>query len=89
MTNANGRSSKRYVQDNRRIRDTLPHLCSWCGEWIDVELPTTHAMSWTTDHTVALADGGSLYGERTLMHRSCNTKKERERRRKIITTEDW
>jgi hypothetical protein len=86
------------VRNNRALRDSLPPYCSWCGEWIDVTLPRTHPMSWTSDHTVALADGGDLYGERTPAHRSCNSKKERARleglaqrddRAPIRTTENW
>jgi hypothetical protein len=75
----NARGHRRYVENNRRLRDSLPPVCSWCGDPVDVTLPPTDPMSWTTDHTVALADGGDLYGERTLCHRRCNSKKERAR----------
>lgn len=66
----------------RRTRDEdLP--CGWgsthgwgCGEHIDTELPTTHAMSFTADHDDALANGGRLVGQLLVpMHRRCNSRK--------------
>lgn len=86
------RGHRRYVTNNRRLRDTLPPICTWCGHWIDYSLPNTDPMGWTTDHTVPLIEGGDLFGDRTLMHRRCNTIKENERRAaqpKLQTTRDW
>jgi hypothetical protein len=95
MANANGRNNRRYVRDNRALRDREPPYCTWppCGELIDMSLPPTHPMSWTTDHTVGLAEGGDLFGPRTLMHRRCNSAKEAGRQqaqpRALRTTEEW
>lgn len=88
------RGTRRYAKNNHRLRDTLPPICSWCGEWIDISLPHTNPMSWTTDHTVALADGGDLYGPRTMCHRKCNSQKERARLEgtpaaPLHTSRDW
>jgi hypothetical protein len=88
---SNPRGTRRYAKNNHKLRDSLPPYCTACGEYIDYTLPPTHPMSWTTDHTLALADGGSLYGERTLYHRACNTRKENARRktRTDTVTEHW
>lgn len=93
MASANGRNSRRYVRNNRALRDNLPPYCSWCSEYIDLTLPRTDPRSWTTDHTVALAEGGDLYGERTLAHRACNSAKEMARHqaapKPLRTSEPW
>lgn len=80
------RRHRRYVENNRKLRDSLPPFCSWCHQWVDITLPTTHPMSWTTDHTTPLSEGGDLYGERTLMHRRCNSRKNWARQHGITTT---
>lgn len=93
MPDKHGRNNSRYVKDNHRLRDSLPPYCTWCGEYVDVTLPRTDPRSWTTDHTVALAEGGDLYGERTLAHRACNSAKEMARHQSapkpLRTTESW
>jgi hypothetical protein len=90
MAETRGRNNSRYVKDNRRLRDSLPPYCTWCGEYVDVTLPPSDRMSWTTDHVVELSMGGDLYGERELMHRRCNSEKHMQvTPRGIQTTEAW
>jgi len=47
-----------------------------CGEHIDTDLDSKHAMSFTADHDEALANGGRLVGQVLIpMHRRCNSRK--------------
>lgn len=90
MGDAGGRNNRAYVRNNRAVRDSLPPVCSWCGQKVDLTLPPTDPMSWTTDHTIELAQGGDLYGERTLQHRRCNSEKHVSATRPApVTTENW
>jgi hypothetical protein len=90
MADARGRNNRAYVRNNRAVRDSLPPYCSWCGDKVDLTLPPTDRMSWTTDHTVELHQGGDLYGDRTLMHRACNSQKRMHvNRPPLQTTEEW
>lgn len=68
MVSAKGRNNSRYVKENARLKRTLPPICRWCGEAIDLTLVYPNPMSWSADHVVPLALGGDLHGERVPMH---------------------
>ncbi|MBF0809178.1 HNH endonuclease [Rothia nasimurium] len=67
--------------------------CWLCGKPIDLELPSTHPMSFTADHVDAIANGGKLLGELRPAHRSCNSARGRKRTREQIkppkTSRTW
>lgn len=61
--------------------------CWYCGQWVDQDLPRTHAMSRTVDHIHALAKGGAPLRRDNLrlMHRRCNSiRANRERARPYV-----
>jgi hypothetical protein len=59
---------------HRTQRDNLP--CTWCGQPIDTTLPWSHRMSFTADHPIPLAAGGTLLGQDLQpQHRACNAAK--------------
>lgn len=73
-TTRNGKGHRAYRRQRRILkRKQLP--CTWCGQPIDYTLPYTHPMSYTADHTVALANGGELLQDLQPMHRKCNSAK--------------
>jgi len=69
----NGRNLQAYRRRARRLKRTVPPVCWICGDMIDLDLPFTHAMSWTADHVVPLAKGGDIHGEMRPAHRRCNS----------------
>lgn len=71
---------KREALKRRTARENLPcghgSPSGWgCGESIDTTLPSTHRLSFTADHDVALDNGGKLLGLLVPMHLSCNSRK--------------
>jgi hypothetical protein len=75
VVSSNGRGNARYRKDNARLKRTLPPICRWCGDAIDLALIHPNPMSWSADHVVPLALGGDLYGVRVPMHLVCNNKR--------------
>ena len=70
--------SRRWKNTVTRERHRLERhpeqaVCWLCGNTIDMQLPTSHPMSFTLDHIVPLARGGNLHGEVRPAHRSCNS----------------
>lgn len=68
------RNTYRWRQARKRVFDEETH-CHLCGQWVNQELPQEHPQSRTVDHLHALAQGGALLPERSLLrlaHRSCN-----------------
>ena len=70
-----GRNLRAYRRAAARLRRTAEPICWICGGDIDLELPHTHADSFTADHVEPLALGGSPVGELRPAHRSCNTRR--------------
>lgn len=73
-----GRSGRPIARIRKYIRTHGLHICYLCGEYIEVDLPDTHRMSWTIDHVLPL----KLYPHLALeidnmreAHRSCNSRK--------------
>ena len=63
---------KRTAELKRRVKTQgLP--CWLCGQPIDLDLPWTHARSFTADHVQPLSHGGKVLGELRPAHRSCNS----------------
>jgi hypothetical protein len=76
---------KRDALKRRTARENLP--CHWCGLPIDTTLPSTHRMSFTADHPMALNAGGHLVKQDLApMHRVCNALKGD---RTEISLEEW
>jgi 5-methylcytosine-specific restriction endonuclease McrA len=69
----NGRPYRRLVAEQKA--KGLP--CARCGYPIDPELNAKHPLSFTLDHAVPLAKGGSLLDPANArsMHRRCNSAK--------------
>lgn len=71
----------------------LDPVCGICGKGIDLALPHTHRWSYTLDHIVPIARGGSPFDTANLQpaHRSCNSSKadNRPRRPEGVTSRDW
>lgn len=49
--------------------------CHLCGYSIDYDLDYKHPMSFTADHLVPVALGGSMTGQLAPAHRSCNSRR--------------
>lgn len=66
-----------------RVKYTLAEIisrdgkrCHLCGRRIDFDLPSTHGMSWTFDHLIPIALGGSdIPSNVGLAHSRCNKSK--------------
>ena len=90
----NGRNLRAYRRKAQRLRRS-EDLCWICGEWIDRDLPPTHAQSWTADHMHPLAAGGHIMGELRAAHRDCNARrgsgktKAAQTRAPQRTSRDW
>lgn len=69
----NGRPYRRLVAAVKALGDP----CARCGHNIDPALDPRHPMSFTLDHVVPLARGGSLLDPANArsMHRRCNSAK--------------
>ncbi|MFE3381915.1 HNH endonuclease [Streptomyces anulatus] len=69
----NGRPYRRLVAAVK----ALGHPCARCGRPIDPRLNARHPMSFTLDHAIPLALGGSLLDPANArsMHRRCNSAK--------------
>lgn len=63
------RAYRRKAQQlkHRAMKNGTP--CAWCGQPFDWTLPPLHAMAFTADHVIALANGGDLLGELQALHR--------------------
>jgi len=72
--NGCGNRAYRRVQGSLKRRTRGDGLtCTWCGEPIDTTLPAGDSMSFTADHSHAIASGGPLAGHQLQpMHRRCN-----------------
>jgi hypothetical protein len=65
---------KQAALKRRAQRENIP--CSWCGEEILFDVPSTHPRSFTADHPVAIHNGGDLVKqELAVMCRACNARK--------------
>jgi len=77
VRNGKGHRAYRRKQAQLKRRTKNEHLpCTWCGQSIDTDLPSTHRMSFTADHPVALENGGHLVKQELApFHRRCNSLK--------------
>lgn len=59
-----------YLRNRKRIRNE--DVCWLCGAWIDPDLKFPHPQSWTADHVIPIAKGGTNAGELKPAHNLCN-----------------
>lgn len=69
-----GRNQRAYRRAAKRAIANNP-VCWLCGQYINPDLPYTHAMAGTADHVETLATGGDILGELRPAHRSCNSRR--------------
>jgi 5-methylcytosine-specific restriction endonuclease McrA len=73
-----GRSGRPVSRMRALVKREGSHICWLCSMPIDMDLPSTHAMSWTMDHVLPLSKYPSLALEITNIreaHRRCNSSK--------------
>lgn len=68
----NGKGHRAYRAKARRLKRSGSLICWLCNDPIDPDLPREDPMSWTADHVIPLAQGGSLTGELRPAHNRCN-----------------
>lgn len=75
MSGIHGTSRWRKLSEQLR-RERLP-VCHICGKPIDLDLPSTHRLSWTLDHIRPVASGVDPFDTMNLSpsHRACNSAK--------------
>lgn len=73
-----GRSGRPYERAKATLKAEGSHICVHCGKSIDLELPSTHPLSWTLEHLTPLTVAPELaldptnHGE---AHRICNERR--------------
>ena len=75
--NRTHRQARNVTATHRTYCEQAQLPCALCGHPIDYQLPPTSRWSFTSDHIVPLARGGSLLdlGNRQPSHRWCNGSK--------------
>ena len=66
-------SDRKYRAMREKLKRQANLVCGICGQPIDVALPQYDPMSFTADHVIAVAAGGSNYGELQASHYRCNS----------------
>lgn len=92
---AKGRDNKRYADLSQALRrrarrDNEP--CWICGRPIDFDADWRDPLSFTADHVVPIALGGSMRGEMRPCHRSCNSRRstrDATPERRLVTSMEW
>ena len=90
--NAIGRSTARWKELTRVLRDSTDPICHLCKRPIDLSLPAGHKESWTADHIIPLIDGGAAEDLANMApaHMECNSRKGAYSRiNKVTVSRQW
>jgi hypothetical protein len=74
-----------------KVKARRPMTCTLCDAPIDLTLSYPHPMSFSVDHTLALASGGDPYDQRNLepAHLIHNIQKSDHANWHLIDTSNW
>ena len=92
MTNSDGKPiGHRWRKAVALVRNRKPMVCTLCSQPIDLTLRYPHPYSFSVDHTVALANGGSPYDQANLepAHLIHNMQKGASANWTILDTSGW
>jgi 5-methylcytosine-specific restriction endonuclease McrA len=84
-------STAAYQALRLRIRASAPPICWLCSERIDLTLRWPHRLSWSLDHVIPLARGGSLLDPANARpaHLACNCKRQDDPPPRIVVSRQW